>query len=318
MANTPRAEKDYVINARNLAKPTTDILERIRDVAKTKGIIRKILISPAMAWDILILNVNNRPVKQATVLDFSRDMEEEKWQYTNESIIAIDTNIHLLDSQHRLLAILKSAKGQFFDIITGYDPETFKVLNKGRNRTPGDSFALEGIKDHNKSAAAAAFIIGLTAMGRVLSGSKAKGLTDTMMIEWVRDEKNKKRLTECVTTADALYKAGRWIQPSVYAGMLFILGNVRKADAEEFLTRLATGEDISTTKNSPVYFLRRRLEQWEKYKDWGKAKDNEMKVRFIITAWNHYVQKDGRGNPLQITALKLDKDEEGIPKIRRS
>lgn len=317
--NTPRAERDFTKNAVNTLPTKTNIVERIRDTAKTGQRIKKLLITPEMAQDIMTLNSNNRPVKHVTVEDYAETMKADKWLYTSESVFAIDTDLHLMNGQHRLLAIIKSAKSQYFDIATGFDPDTYKVLDKGRNRTTGDTFALEGIKEHNKVAAVATFILAYSTMGKVTSGSRVRGISDTILVDWIRDERNKKRVVECVQTADVLYRHGRWLSPTVYAGMLFLLGGVRKTDAEEFLTRLATGEDLSSTHNSTIYCLRRILEKWDenKKKDWGKAKNNEYKVRYVITAWNYYVQKDNKGRPMEIQSLKLDRDLIEIPKIKR-
>lgn len=316
------ADRYFSKNVQTLKEPTTNILERIKEALKTKGMLRRVMVSPAMAEDIMILNVNNRPVKNETVFDYAEQMEQDKWQYTPESLIGIDSNGHLINGQQRLLAQIKAGKTIMWDIATGYDPETFKVLDKGRNRTAGDTFALEGISDHNKAAHAATFIIGLMIQGRVTLGMRSKGINDTMLIDWVRDEKNKKRLIECIETGDELFKHSRMLSHTLYAGMLFILGSYRKADAEEFMSRLANGEDISQTKDSAIYHLRNNvLLKWkEKHqgKGFGNRRTNEMKVRWIITAWNYYVQKDSKGRSIQITSLKLDKDEEGIPKIRRS
>lgn len=321
-AQQKNADRYFSKNVQSLHQPTTNILDRIKEALKSKGMLRKISITPAMATDIMTLNVNNRPVKNDTVFEYEGQMVEGKWQYTSQSIIVIDSEGHLIDAQQRLLAQIKAGVTLVWDISTGYDRETFKVLDKGRNRTAGDTFALEGIGDHNKAAHAATFIIGLMIQGRVTLGMRSKGINDTMLIEWVRDEKNKKRLIECIETGDELFKHSRMLSHTLYAGMLFILGSYRKADAEEFMTRLANGEDISQTKDSAIYHLRNNvLLKWkEKHqgKGFGNRRTNEMKVRWIITAWNYYVQKDSKGRSIQITSLKLDKDEEGIPKIRRS
>lgn len=315
-----KAESNYTLNAKTTGEAKTNLLERIKEVSKPGGvgIIRKEKVNADKAYDLLLLNHNNRPIKNATVEYYKDEMLAGNWQYTPQSKVAIDTNGNLINGQHTLWAIFASKTTQILDIETGFSPESFKVLDKGRLRTSGDVFALEGIKDPNKASAAASFIITLLKFNKVnAGGTRGRLISDTALVEWIRDDRNRKRLGECIDAADELYKQGRWLMPSIYAGMLFILGNIRRNKAEEFLNKLASGEDISRVKNSPIFFLRKVLEQWDK-QSYGKNLRSEMKVRYIITAWNWYVQEDQKGRPLEIDLLKLDKSEIEIPKIKRN
>lgn len=312
-ARLSNSEKNWIPEARNPGKPTTDILDRIKEAMARKGIIKRMKITREMAWDILILNKNNRPVKLPTVKWMEEEMLALRWRYTVESIVAIDSKGNLHDGQHRLLAIFKSGKSQHMDISTGWDPEDFKVLNQGRVRTSGDTIALEGVKDPNMVSAAINFVIGLTEMNMVISGARTKVITKERMIDWFRDEKNRKRILECVETSKKLYSLGPFLGHAIYAGMLFVLTTYRKADGEEFITRLATGENISRTEMSSIYQLRSLMVNWRaKSQAMGIKKASEMRVWYIIVAWNHYVQKE------EITTLRMDRNQTGLPKIRKS
>lgn len=314
-----RYDEDFTRSAQNRAKPTTDILEKMWTVEKTTKRLNRVLITKAVALDILTLNEGNRPVKNETIRGYSQLMKDDKWRYTHESVIAIDWNRHLRDSQQRLWAIVDSGKSQYFDISLGRDPDDFQVINQGRNRTGGDTLALVGYVDPNKAAAAATFIISYQEFGKVVSGTGRRLFHFDHLVEWARDEKNKKRLEDCVKTADELYKQGGWLSHMFYTSMLFILGTYRKTDAEEFMTRLAIGEMISKEEYSPIFYLRKILVDWkEKYGNIKRTQASELKFRWIVTAWNHYLDKGRDGKPLKIEKLVIDKHSEELPKIRRS
>lgn len=314
-----RFERDFTPEVVFTGELKTDIVGRIQEQVKKKGMIRKLLITRDMATDILSLNKNNRPVQNDYVYSIHEEMLGGRWQYTNESIIAISDKGNLLDGQHRLLGIWKSGVPQLFDIITGYDEETFKVLNHGRGRTPGDTLALEGFKDPNKAAAAITFVMMFQLYRKVGSGGRTKLVTDYQRVDWVRDEKNKKSAIESLAKANDLVKYGKFLHHSIWAGMYFLLSAVRKADADEFLTRLATGEGISREKDSAVWFLRKALEQFsDKEKYIARKRINEYKVVYIITAWNYYVQRNGKGGHLEIEKLRVDRNYGEIPEINRS
>lgn len=307
-------EKNFIADARNNGKPTTDILDKIKETNARKGIMRKVRVTREIAWDILILNKNNRPVKLPTVKWMVSEMLEGRWRYTIESKIGIDWNGVLQDGQHRLLAIFQSGKSQLMDIETGLDPEDFKVLNQGRNRTPGDTVALLGVKNPNIFAAAVNFTVALTEHKKVLAGAKSRIVNYEQLVEWTRDEKNKRRMEECVRTASEYYRLNPMVGHTVYAGMLYVLGTYRRADAEEFIARLATGESISKTEKSSIWYCRTLLQNWKKKmkdKDFGEKMSLEKKITYIIVAWNHYIAGEEITSPLRLPR------EKGIPTINR-
>jgi hypothetical protein len=311
-------EKEYISNALYTGALTTDIVEKIKAAVKRNQNLIKVKITRPMALDILSLNTNNRPVLQRYVDQLSNFMVEGNWAYTPESIISISKKNTLLDSQHRLLAIVKSGKAQFFDINVGHDEESFKFLNKGRGRTPGDTLALEGFADPNRAAAAMTAILLHANHNKVGQGARSTLVTDIERVEFGRDEKNRARLLDCLKKSTEFFKTGKFLPLSVWAAMLFELGTARRQDADEFMSKLASGDSIGTKKDSAIYYCRRALEAFEPgNKGEGYARQLFLKVQWVITAWNLWIKTDADGHRIEITGMRIDKRAEELPKIER-
>lgn len=100
-------------------------------------------VTPAMARIYLSKNTKNRYLRQNIVKYYSDMLVDGKWMLTHQGI-AFDTRGRLLDGQHRLHAIAQSNVPAQLVISRDVDPETFKVLDSGLNRTLKDRTDLSG------------------------------------------------------------------------------------------------------------------------------------------------------------------------------
>lgn len=105
-------------------------------------------ISPSTARKYLELNRSNRPLSKRTILDYVRAMHAGEWLLNGEAI-KFDRDGRLVDGQHRLAAIEKSGQTLSTVVMRGLDPEVFKTLDTGRNRSAGDVLAIKGLKNPN-------------------------------------------------------------------------------------------------------------------------------------------------------------------------
>lgn len=100
--------------------------------------VEVVAITPEMAESWLEKNVShNRRVSMRLIDKYALAMERGKWKLTHQGI-AFDQEGNLVDGQHRLFAIFKSRKTIRMLVFRGVDPETFAVVDAGRNRNHGD------------------------------------------------------------------------------------------------------------------------------------------------------------------------------------
>lgn len=211
----------------------------------------------------------------------------------------------LLDGQHRLLAVVASGMQQTWNIQTGLPDETFKTMDIGKTRTGGDTVAVMGFKHHNVMASAIRLVALYNKMKQKRFSPQTNfSLTNAEIAEWL--EKNGgERIQECVRQGCGFYSQSRFINQSVYAGLLYIFGNKNKEEAELFFTLLASGENIGSNNYSMIYLLRQKLINIAASK--FSFKNAGEKNALIIKAWNYF--RDSR----EIKSLTWQSDREDFP-----
>lgn len=275
-------------------KMDTDILTRI-DKDKGKRNLIPINVTPLMAEDIMTRNVKNRQLKYETVFQYDAEMREDEWEYTNESTVGTDINGHLIDGQHRLMAIIKSGTAQDLVIFTGLREKARAKMNIGRLRTGGDTMSMMGIGDPNQSAANVSLIVNMITYNWPKPNKKGRGgVTNADIAEFMSNEDNAERIKHAYTMTEKVFhkNAPKLMSKTIWTAMFYLLTLKKKAAAEEFFTRLSTFEKVGTgDETSPIYYLRKMLDNWGRNAKlqpagfWGTV----QRMRYIITAWNHYV-----------------------------
>jgi len=135
------------------AKPTTPSQASAKPSLAPRVV--PMLITPTMASNWLEnANNRNRPVSQAAVDRYARDMRAGRWRLTHEGI-AFDPSGVLLDGQHRLWAIVYAETPVemhvWFDVAT----DSLMVIGGGRGRSLVDHLRLGGgLGDVNKDVLA--------------------------------------------------------------------------------------------------------------------------------------------------------------------
>lgn len=286
---TPKAFA--VDSAGRMHKPTTDIIEKVRAASPDRGLLLDVKITPAIAQDLLVLNDENRPLSHDVVDRYAKIMEDDRWEYTGETV-KVSKKMKLIDGQHKLKAIVKSGKTIVMHIQTGLDPDAFAILDTGRKRTGGDVLAIAGEKDFNYLAAAIKAEIYLRKHGRTGGTIHHTKVTNQDVLEWTKTE-NIQLMRDCLTHAhNTLHKKGKFLSTSNWATIYYTFSRRHRGDATEFVNLLASGENISSTKNPSIYLLREKLLAFQQGKFEGLRKYRDVKTRFIIAAWNHFRAKE--------------------------
>jgi hypothetical protein len=94
-----------------------------------------VYVSPDMAKQWLNdVNIFNRPINQAVVNMYVRQIKSGLWRRTHQGI-AFDTNGMLIDGQHRLMAIVNANVTVSVLIFIDEAPENYEYIDCGCNRS---------------------------------------------------------------------------------------------------------------------------------------------------------------------------------------
>jgi hydrogenase maturation factor len=104
-------------------------------------------VTPAMAKKWIESGGNNRNVKPHLVSKYASEMAKGKWKLHHQGI-AIDEKGHLVDGQHRLLAIMQADVNVKMAVTVGVPADSFDVMDDGSSRGVRDllSIAMPGQK----------------------------------------------------------------------------------------------------------------------------------------------------------------------------
>jgi len=118
---------------------------------------RMVLVTPALAAELLKRNTHNRKVREVTVAKYAKELIAGEWVAV-PSGIGIDENGTLIDGQHRLRAVMDSGVPAALLLVSGFPAKSQSKCDRHLRRTLRDVFALEGYDVRNTGVAAALFL----------------------------------------------------------------------------------------------------------------------------------------------------------------
>lgn len=104
---------------------------------------KTLLVTPAMARDMLIKNPNNRALRRSNVRYLAEELKSGRWKLTHQGV-AVARDGTLLDGQHRLSAIVEANTSALINVSFDCDPEIFSVIDTGSTRTTADVLHIAG------------------------------------------------------------------------------------------------------------------------------------------------------------------------------
>jgi hypothetical protein len=240
-----------------------------------------------------------RPRSEARVEKWLNEILAGKWMLTHQGI-ALDKNKAIVDGQHRLEACRRSGLTLPMMVTFDVDPETFKVIDVGASRTPGDILHLAGFASNGKVLAAAARMLLLVddmyadpkRVGASFWGRRTY-ITPQLLLEVLESERGDTMLAQSLP-ADRIARAlGR---TGIRTWMIAALTLLKESDTPEdmrleFVERVTDG--LYLTPNSPIHALR-RLIGGETYTAWSGAEKSRNGIAVTITAYNDYLLKNTR------------------------
>lgn len=135
-----------------VTRSTEDLMDQltkwIKDPPETSRVVS---ITPKAAQTILGvgtegpgLNSHNRGRKPSKIREYATDMSSGQWHLTGDTVKFTKSGL-LGDGQNRLYACIRSRKSFRTHVVFGIDDAVFPWLDKGRQRSIGDDFFVDGM-----------------------------------------------------------------------------------------------------------------------------------------------------------------------------
>lgn len=101
-------------------------------------------ITPRIAYEMLAVNTNNRPVRGWWVAQLAEAIKRGEWKITHQGI-AFNSDGVLIDGQHRLHAVVLADIAVEMLVTTDIDPKSnaHEVMDQGVGRTVSDALSID-------------------------------------------------------------------------------------------------------------------------------------------------------------------------------
>lgn len=249
-------------------------------------------ISPDIASEMLKRNIRNRPVKRQQVIDLAEEMRSGRWKMNGDAIrFGVDGT--LIDGQHRLMAVIESAKTIQFAAAYDVEEGSFDTIDVGRKRSISDTLSVCG-EINTSHLAAALKVVCEYESGLPFSGKRFTNIDAEETL--ANHPELRVSVSYCHTTRGL-------IPNSVASSCHYLFSRIDKELANEFIDRLIDGTAIDS--GHPILVLRNKLIDNKKAK--GKLA-NRYLMALTIRAWNHFVRGD------KVKILKWDEYREEFPR----
>jgi hypothetical protein len=262
-------------------------------------------VGPKRARALLATMKTNRKVTRTVVIDYARQMREGMWRSTSQGLI-IDWDGHLMNGQHRLLAVIESGVTIEVDITYGEDPDNFMVLDKHRKRDLSDALSIAGIEYPNETSRLYRVYLDLiqTKDDRYIAfGARTRwGWKPERAIEWAKE--NRARLVHVIHVCKGPQAKKVLRPPAVMMALYYRLHEIDEEQADAFFKQLVDG-----CKTGPVGKLREALDGLMLQRVQGTIPPRYMWPALVIKAWNAYV------NGKRLRQLEFDGGYEPFPDI---
>lgn len=232
-------------------------------------------VTPEAAQELLELNINNRNVRPDAVTRLADDLRNGRFLRT-AATIAIDTDGHILDGQHRLHACVEAGVPMQCIVISGLDPEAFTATDKGSRRSLGDTLKREGIPNFTRVAALATAAHQWDAgyrTGEVIDGGRK--VSEQKILAYVMTNRD-----ELVTAASTPLLQAAKIMPKVGDLARLVTRRVDAEDSEVFFEALRTG----ITDDAGLINLRESLRRDREGR--SPSKGRFWQLGMILRTWN--------------------------------
>lgn len=243
--------------------------------------IENVVVTPAMAANLLAKNKGNRVLKPWQVAKWATEMRAGRWKFNGDSI-RVDECGYILDGQHRLHAVVQTGIPMECILITGLPREVFTTIDVGAKKSGSDTLGCLGVKNANRVASALPLIDSiLTSPDHGVNkyrGNRAPS-NDCTRALW-------EKYLSGFDLPEVYKKCGRRLSPGVAVAIYYLFSSVNQHSAEVFFTRLGDGAGLEI--DSPILKLRNLLDANERS---NKKYSRETVIALTIKAWNAFSRR---------------------------
>jgi hypothetical protein len=265
--------------------------------------LKKVLVTPKLAKELLLKNNANRKITDNRVNVYASDMRNGRWKENTAEFIKITDDGDILDGQHRLLAIIQADTCITLQIAYGVSKSVFDVLDTGKIRSSSDVFSIEKIENSTliSTIIKSYLIISKSYKSDLNKSSVSYGLTNTIILE--EYQKRPDFWQELGAFSQKCYKNFAHILSPSFIGTLYCyFYDISPEDSRNFINQLCSGEGVT---NSSISVLRQAL---LKDKIAQRKMQPQDKLAIIIKTWN--AVRLGKNYRI----MKFDRNIENTPK----
>lgn len=234
----------------------------------------KVLVTPAMAMDLLSANTLNRPLSDPHVKRIAAQITSGKWRFNGDTIKIADTG-DVLDGQHRLWAIVESKVAIETIIIRGIERDAFATIDTIRKpRSLGDTVALSGNARHRSTIGAALAWLIRWQQHNLEAYKAPKNRIENSDVEQALIDN-----PGMVRAAERAHGIRNIANTSIMAFLYYIVANRNEDLAERMMKTLTDPAGVSV--NDPFFKLRLYF-----VSDHHKRKDPVVSIAIAIKAIN--------------------------------
>jgi hypothetical protein len=117
-----------------------------------------VTMTPALAKELLALNVDNRRLDSRRIKEYADTMRLGRWHGQSTDAIAVSKDKRLMNGQHRLHAVVAFGGSVQMLVLWNCDPSIFDVIDCGRPRNVAD-IVRRGVSKYGTEIAAIAALI---------------------------------------------------------------------------------------------------------------------------------------------------------------
>lgn len=239
--------------------------------------VTRAVISPGLASVILSMNPDNRNLSPVKAEHYASDMAHGRWADNGETII-ISSDGQLNDGQHRMQALIDSNCSLPFFIAFGVTRESRTTVDQGKARSAGDYLAMDGIAYASNASTAAKFIIAYERSNGRNIALRSK-LTNAEVVARVKADAD---IISAAAWGHKYYKHYRSLfSLTIMSACYYILSEIHPSDAEEYLSKVAMGENIK--RKDAAFAVRQAFMRETTY-------ERQEALEIIFHGWNKFRQ----------------------------
>lgn len=249
------------------------------------------LITPDIARDMLGHNTANRGLRKHRVLSYADQMAREQWLETGDPI-KFTKDGTLVDGQHRLAAVIESGVSVKMAVARGVPDASYRVIDSGLSRQPGDALGAD-VANVGAKAAAARLLYVIECDGDPRKTQDMTAVTRTDISEYY--EEHHEQIDAAQPLAWVLNRQSGGMK-AAWITFVVLARRINPVWADEFCEGVRTGANL--TQGDPRLALR----NW--FVRNNKIRNNGGQVGLFIKAWNAWLM----GATRQYVALRDDEE----------